>query len=59
MTDTTFMLILIAFVSIMLMLLAVVKRIQSNREGKQDWLSRWVIILSAFNITEIIIILVK
>ena len=53
------MLILVAFVSIVLMLLAVVKRIQSNREGNPDWLAKWVIILSAFNITEIIIILVK
>lgn len=59
MTDTTFMLILVAFVSIVLMLLAVVKRIQSNREGNPDWLAKWVIILSAFNITELIIILVN
>ena len=59
MTDTTFMLILVAFVSIVLMLLAVVKRIQSIREGNPDWLAKWVIILSAFNITELIIILVN
>lgn len=59
MTDTTVMLMLVAFVSIVLMLLAVVRRIQINRKGKSDWLSRWVIILSAFNITELIIILVK
>ncbi|OUO52299.1 hypothetical protein B5F76_07685 [Desulfovibrio sp. An276] len=59
MTDTTVMLMLVAFVSIVLMLLAVVRRIQINRKGESDWLSRWVIILSAFNITELIIILVK
>lgn len=59
MTDTTVMLMLVAFVSIVLMLLAVARCIQLNRKGESDWMSRWVIILSAFNITEIIIILVK
>ena len=59
MTDTTVMLMLVAFVSVVLMLLAVARRIHSNREGNPDWLAKWVIILSAFNITELIIILVN